>query len=68
MALVHLDELQKAEIVSKSKLIPSVFIKTHYWIIAGNKSYYRGGRYRQVSLYLNQMWLTTYMRHWAAVG
>ena len=28
----HLDELQKAEIVSKSKLVPSVFIKTHYWI------------------------------------
>ena len=28
----HLDELQKAEIVCKSKLIPSVFIKTHYWI------------------------------------
>ena len=25
-------ELQKAEIVSKSKLVPSVFIKTHYWI------------------------------------
>ena len=23
---------QKAEIVSKSKLVPSVFIKTHYWI------------------------------------
>ena len=28
----HLDELQKADIVSKSKLVPSVFIKTHYWI------------------------------------
>ena len=28
----HLDELQKAEIVSKSKLVPSVVIKTHYWI------------------------------------
>ena len=28
----HLDELQKAEIVSKSKWVPSVFIKTHYWI------------------------------------
>ena len=28
----HLDELQKAEIASKSKLVPSVFIKTHYWI------------------------------------
>ena len=27
-----LDELQKADIVSKSKLVPSVFIKTHYWI------------------------------------
>ena len=24
-------ELQKAEIVSKSKLVPSVFIKSHYW-------------------------------------
>ena len=31
-ALGHLDELQKAEIVSKSKLVPSVFIETHYWI------------------------------------
>ena len=28
----HLDELQKAEAISKSKLVPSVFIKTHYWI------------------------------------
>ena len=28
----HLDELQKADIVSKSKLVPSVFIKTRYWI------------------------------------
>ena len=28
----HLDELQKAKIISKSKLVPSVFIKTHYWI------------------------------------
>ena len=28
----HLDGLQKAEIVSKSELAPSVFIKTHYWI------------------------------------
>ena len=28
----HLAELQKAEIFSKIKLIPSVFIKTHYWI------------------------------------
>ena len=28
----HLDELQKAEIVSKGKLVHSVFIKTHYWI------------------------------------
>ena len=27
-----LDEPQKAEIVSKSKLVPSVFVKTHYWI------------------------------------
>ena len=26
----HLDELQEADIVSKSKLVPSVFIKTHY--------------------------------------
>ena len=25
----YLDELQKAEIVSKSELVPSVFIKTH---------------------------------------
>ena len=29
MATGHLDELQKAVIVSKSKLVPSVFIKTH---------------------------------------
>ena len=28
----HLDELQKAEIISKSKFVPSVFIKTRYWI------------------------------------
>ena len=28
----HLDELQKAEIVGKSKLVPSGFIKTLYWI------------------------------------
>ena len=28
----HIDELQKAEIVNKGKLVPSVFIKTHYWI------------------------------------
>ena len=28
----HLDELQKVDIVSKSKVVPSVFIKTHYWI------------------------------------
>ena len=35
MAKGHLDELQKAEIVSKSKLVPSVFIKTHYSINHG---------------------------------
>ena len=28
----HLDELQKAENISKSELVPSVFIKTHYCI------------------------------------
>ena len=28
----HLDELQKAEIVNKSKLVPPVFNNTHYWI------------------------------------
>ena len=28
----HLDELRKAEIVSESKLVPSVFTKTYYWI------------------------------------
>ena len=28
----HLDDIQKAEIVSKSKLAPSVFIKTHHLI------------------------------------
>ena len=28
----HLDELQKAEIVNMSKLVPSVIIKTHYWL------------------------------------
>ena len=48
----HLDELQKADIVSKSKLVPSSFIKTHYWKNTGNEFYFRGGRYRQVSLYL----------------
>ena len=32
VALGHLDELQKAEIISNSKLVPSVFIKIHYWI------------------------------------
>ena len=26
----HIDELQEADIVSKSKLVPSVFIITHY--------------------------------------
>ena len=26
----HLDELQKTEVFNKSKLVPSVFIKTHY--------------------------------------
>ena len=30
MALGHLDELQKAEIVSKSKLLPSVFQVIHF--------------------------------------
>ena len=33
----HLDELRKAEIVSKNELVPSVFNKTHYWI---NHSYW----------------------------
>ena len=28
----HLDELQEAEIVNKSKLVPSVSMKTHYWV------------------------------------
>ena len=28
----HLDELQMAEIVNNRKLVPSVFIKTHFWI------------------------------------
>ena len=28
----HLDELQKAEIVNTEKSVPSVIIKTHYWI------------------------------------
>ena len=51
MANGHLDELQKAEIVSKSKLVPSVFIKNITELITGNTFYYRGGRYRQVSLY-----------------
>ena len=32
VALGHLDKLQVAEIVSKSKLVPSVVIETHYWI------------------------------------
>ena len=39
MANGHLDELQNAEIVNTSKFI------------LGNKFYYRGGCYRQVSLY-----------------
>ena len=30
--LGHLDELQKAEIDKKSKLVPLVSIKTHNWI------------------------------------
>ena len=28
----HLDELQKAEIGTKSNLVPSFFIKAHHWI------------------------------------
>ena len=28
----HLDELQMTDIVSESKLVHSIFIKTHYWI------------------------------------
>ena len=31
MTIGHLDELHKAEMVSKSKLVPSVFIKTYDW-------------------------------------
>ena len=27
-----LDELQKADIVTKSKLVPQIFIKTNYWM------------------------------------
>ena len=36
MAKGHLDELQKAYIVSTSKLVPSVIIKTYYIVL--NKS------------------------------
>ena len=32
MAKGHLDDLHKAEIVNTSKLVPSVIIKTHYWL------------------------------------
>ena len=45
---------------SNSKLFPSVFIKTHYWITC-NKFYFRGGRYRQVSLG-NDVWVRN--QHW----
>ena len=41
----------EAGIVSKSILVYSVFIKHFTDLITGNKFYYRGGRYRQVSLY-----------------
>ena len=44
-------ELKKADIVTKSKLVPSVLIETHYWINQRYTFYFRGGRYRQVSLY-----------------
>ena len=40
-----------SRIVSKSKLVPSVFIKHITELITGDKSYYRGGRYKQVSLH-----------------
>ena len=33
MAQGHLDELQKAEVVNTSKLVPSVIIKTHYVVV-----------------------------------
>ena len=51
MAKGHLDELQMAEIVNTSKMVPLVITKAHYSI---NHIYYRGGRYRQVSLYFAQ--------------
>ena len=51
MAKGHLDQLQKAEIVSKNKLVHSVFIRYITELITDNKSFNRGGRYRQVSLY-----------------
>ena len=50
MAKGHLGELQKAETVSKCKLVPSS-LKHIIELITGNKSYDRGGRYRQVPLY-----------------
>ena len=31
MAKSNLDELQKADIFSTSKMVPSVWIKAHYW-------------------------------------
>ena len=54
MANGHLDELQKAEIASTSKLVPSVFITSVYITeqITSNKFNFRGGRYRQVLLYV----------------
>ena len=52
MAKGHLDEIQKAEIVSKSNFVPSAFIKNITELITSNKFYFRGGRYRQVSLYI----------------
>ena len=37
--------------LARVKWMPLVFIKHITELITGNKSYYRGGRYRQVSLY-----------------
>ena len=48
----HLDGLQKAEIVNKSKFLVQSSLKHITEWITGNRFYHRGGRYRQVSLYL----------------
>ena len=43
MAKGQLDELQKADILTKIKLVPSVFIKTHFWINLATQLGYPAG-------------------------